>query len=331
LLIRKACFFIKKLKNSGLHLFTTIQVIMSKWGFIGTILLSMAMLFVACTDTDEDRTADTGDEIVIEEDLPIKKDTLPRQIIVGTDTVEYTIQLAYKLDGEGEDYTQNDVTKIIFTFPKVDSFSQIGIKDSINAIIQNLLLRDVVGELRYESVEARMLEFMEEYKEHKTEMLEFQLPSGNWMFEMKVDVLLNCPSLLSLRISQLEFTGGAHANSWTNYLTIDLKTGQALKLEALFKEDFKPQLLAISEAAFKRSVNLDLDTSLVETHYEFSTGEFMLPPNFSVGSKGLHFYYNPYDLGPFALGAISFDIPYRDILPIIDTTILLLEPFEEEL
>ena len=27
----------------------------------------------------------------------------------------------------------------------------------------------------------------------------------------------------------------------------------------------------------------------------------MLPPNFSVGAKGLHFHYNPYDLGAFAL------------------------------
>jgi hypothetical protein len=280
-------------------------------------------MLAACADT----ATDTNDEIEVNKEIAIK-DTLPRQIIVGADTVHYTIQLAYELDGESKDYTQTDLTKIVFSFPKIDSFSKLGIKDSINAIIQNLLLRDVVGELRYQSVEARMLEFMDEYKENKQEMLEFQLPSGNWMFEMDIDVLLNRPSLLSLRVNQLEFTGGAHANSWTNYLTIDLETGKVLSLESLFVADFEEELLTISEAAFKRTVNLALDTNLVETHYEFSSDEFMLPPHFSVGAEGLHFYYNPYDLGPFALGAISFDIPYREILSIIDTNVLMLEPME---
>lgn len=298
---------------------------MNKWGAIGTILLSITM-FAACTNTV---TTNTEDPIGINKNLS-QKDSLPRQIIVGADTVHYTIQLTYELDEKDQDYTQNDITKILFAFPEIDSFSETRIKDSINIIIQNLLLGDVVGELRYESVESRMLEFMTDYKENKKEMLEFQLPSGNWVFEMKIDVLLNRPSLLSLRVSQLEFTGGAHANSWTNYLTIDLETGKVLRLEELFIDNFEEQLLTISEAAFRRTVNLDADTSLVETHYEFATGAFMLPPNFSVGAKGLHFYYNPYDLGPFALGVISFDIPYREILSIIDTTVLLLEPFEEE-
>jgi hypothetical protein len=281
-------------------------------------------MFAACVD---ERRINTDDPIEIKEDLSIKE-AVPHQIIVGGDTVCYTIQLAYKLDGKSEDYTQNDLTKIVFTYPWVDSFSQMNIKDSINTIVQNLLLQDVVGELQYENLETRMLEFLEEYKEHKKEMLEFQLPSGNWAFEMKIDILLNRPSLLSLRVHQLEFTGGAHANSWTNYLTIDLGTGKVLNLKELFVEDFEPALLAISEAAFKRTMNLDLDTNLVDTQYEFSTGAFMLPPNFSVGAEGLHFYYNPYDLGAFALGAISFEIPYQEILSIIDTNVLLLEVLE---
>jgi hypothetical protein len=296
---------------------------MSQWGFIGTILLSITML-VACTEV---KPSNIDEQIEIKENLLVK-DTLPRQIIVGEDTVNYTIQLAYQLDGTTEDHTQNDITKIVFTFPKVDSFSKVGIKDSINRIVQKLLLQDVVGEVRYENVEGRMMEFMEEYKEHKTEMLEFGLPSINWAFEMNIDVLLNSPSLLSLRVDQLEFTGGAHANSLTNYLTIDLKTGKVLNLEELFINDFEQELLSISESTFKRTVNLDLDTNLVDTHYEFSEGTFMLPPNFSVGPKGLHFHYNPYDLGAFALGAISFEIPYLEILPIIDTNVLFLEPFE---
>lgn len=298
-------------------------MITSQWGAIGTILLSITM-FVACTDATTDMNG-SAEEVV--ENPPIK-DTLPYQIIVGADTVHYTIQLAYKLDKKAKDHTQDDITKIVFTYPRVDSFSQVGIKDSINTIVQNLLLQDVVGELRHENIEARMLEFLEEYKEHQKEMLAFQLPSGNWVFEMTIDVLLNRPSLLSLRVHQLEFTGGAHANTWTNYLTIDLSTGKVLNLKELFVENFEPQLLLISEAAFKRTLNLDLDTNLVETQYEFSTGDFMLPPNFSVGARGLHFYYNPYDLGPFALGTISFEIPYQEILSIIDTNVLLLEPLE---
>lgn len=296
---------------------------MNQWGSIGTILLCIT-LFAACRDTTTvhtERTPRTAETLVT-------NDSVPHQIMVGPDTLHYSIQLAYKLEEKAKDYTQNDITKIVFTYPQVDSFSATVIMDSVNTLVQDLLLQDMMGEVRYENLEERMTQFLQEYKEHKQEMIEFQLPSSNWVFEMKIDVLLNRPSLVSLRINKLEFTGGAHANSWTNYLTVDLTTGKVVDLKELFIDDFESQLLTISEAAFKRTVNLDADTNLVETHYEFSTGEFMLPPNFSVGTDGLHFYYNPYDLGPFALGAISFEIPYQEILSIIDTSILPLEPIE---
>lgn len=276
-------------------------------------------MFVACTDEK------TTTSEVASENLEIK-DTLSYKIQVGSDTLYYSIRSIYEMEDGVRDYTQTDLTKTLFTYPFVDSFSTTAIKDSVNKVVQNLLLQDMMGDIRYESIEGRMLEFLKEYKEHKKEMLEFQLPSSNWVFEMKIDVLLNRPSLLSFRVHKLEFTGGAHANSWTNYITIDLRTGKELDLKTLFVGDFEKELLKISETAFKQTLNLAVDTNLTETHYEFSAGEFMLPPNFSVGSQGLFFYYNPYDLGPFALGAISFEIPYKEILSIVDTNILLLEP-----
>lgn len=277
-------------------------------------------MFVACTN-----------ETTVElPEASLKKtaiqDSLPYQIQEGGDTLHYSMHSTYKMENGGRDYTQADLTKILFTYPLVDSFSINPIKDSVNRIIRDLLLQDVMGDVFYENVEDRMSSFLDEYKEHKKEMLEFQLPSSNWVFEMQMDVLLNRPSLISFRVHKLEFTGGAHANTWTSYVTVDLRTGEALDLQALFVDDFKEKLLEISENAFKRTVNLDLDTNLIETHYEFSAGEFMLPPNFSVGTQGLYFYYNPYDLGPFALGAISFEIPYKEILSIVDTNVLLLEP-----
>ncbi|BDS12916.1 DUF3298 and DUF4163 domain-containing protein [Aureispira anguillae] len=297
---------------------------MNKWGAISICVFSLAVV-IACIDN---KTTREVEQTAIQGTLT-EAEELPYQLVSNLDTFNYSIQLDYKLEKNAKDHTQKDITKIVFSYPIIDTLpQQNAVLDSIRDRIETLLLQDGIGQKSAKDLEARMTQFMEEYKEHKKEMEEFDLPSGNWVFEMTIDVLLNTPTLMSLKIHKLEFTGGAHANTWTSYLNLNLKTGEVLSLDDLFLENYQTELLAISEAAFKQKVNLDADTNLIETHYEFNAGDFMLPPNFSIGSTGLHFHYNPYDLGPFALGAISFKIPYQKIRSIINTNILELEPIK---
>ena len=290
---------------------------MRQLGAISSLVFCLTM-FVACVNEASHPNSEQADKL--------RQAQFAHQLSTDGDTAYYSIQVDYKLGDGSDDYKKKDITKIVLSYPFIDSFSNKTIKDSINTTIRNILLQDVVGEIAYQSLEERMNEFVVDYKVYKKEMKEFGLPvSANWFYELTIDVLLNSPTLMSLRMHKLEFTGGAHANPWTNYLNLDLKTGKELTLNDLLTGDYQSQLLAVAESQFKESTNLAPDTNLLETNYEFSTGNFMLPENFSIGKNGLSFHYNPYDLGPFALGVISFEIPYKEILNMINKDLLVLE------
>lgn len=293
---------------------------MNNSGSISTLVVGL-MMFVGCTGGDGTEQLSEG------ESWSLRRQQM-HQLVSNADTAIYSKILHYKLEDSTNHYTQKDITKIVFSYPHIDTCLYPAAKDSINNRIKNLLLQDAVGEQTLGSIEERMLAFFDEYKEHREEMEDFGLPASNWMLGVTIDVLLNTSSFMTLRIHKLEFTGGAHANSWTSYLNFDMTTGNVLKLEDLFFENYEPTLLMIAERAFKQEVNLEIDTNLMDTDYEFSTGNFMLPTNFSIGQESLSFHYNPYDLGPFALGTISFEVSYQEILDLIDTTVLAVQPVD---
>lgn len=259
--------------------------------------------------------------------IPEKEEEIVRtyQMLITADTAIYSMKIAYQLEDNSDDYQKENITKIILKYPLIDSFRTSSIVDSVNNIILKTILSDAVG-LKTPTIEAYTKMFVADYKEYNKEMKEFGIGfSSSWFYELDINVLLNAPNLISMQVNKLEFTGGAHANPWTNYLNIDLKTGKIISLEELLVGDYQSQLLVSAEAAFRKTVNLELNTNLSETQYEFSSGTFELPEHFSIGQKGFSFYFNHYDLGPYSLGAMSFDVPYDDLLEILNKDRLYLE------
>lgn len=292
---------------------------MKNWLLFGCLIGGLALV-TACMNDGQQTVLGNGN-------LPENIDSVDYELVMGIDTPVYSIQEHVKLGDGSTDYSKQDVTKVRITYPRIDSFSKEAVKIAINQIVQTTLLKNVADEVAYESIEQRLDEFIQDYEEHKTDMKEFGLPvSSSWFFELTVEVLLNSADVMALRIHQLEFTGGAHANPSTSYLNIDLQSGRVLKLSDILQGNYEEELLTIAELQFKKSANLDVDTNLMETHYEFNEGHFVLPDNFCIGRKGIHFYYNPYDLGPFALGSIAFEIPYQQLKKLINPDALKIQP-----
>jgi len=294
---------------------------MEKIAPISSIVFCLTM-FIACVSNEPVPEVE-------EKDTLLPQTSLLQQIAINEDTAIYSTHLNFQLEDNSQDYKKEDITKIILNYPFIDSFPDVSVKDSVNKIIQDILLQDITGEVAHVDVKERMQEFITDYKVHKKEMKEFNLPvASSWFFELTIGVLLNSPGLMSMRVHKLEFTGGAHANPWTTYLNLDLKSGRQLILDDLFVGDYESELLMVAESQFKEATNLNQDSSLAETSFEFSSGDFMLPQNFSIGKRGISFHYNPYDLGPFALGAISFEIPYDNLTSMLNKDLLKLEAVE---
>lgn len=124
-----------------------------------------------------------------------------------------------------------------------------------------------------------------------------------------------------LQISQTSYwyaIGAAHGNYGEVTFLYDLKTGDSIFMEDLFKEDVDyHKVLALSMAEQSKIDNrlyVDVNTMTEEEIVEYFKRETY---NFKLKEEGLEIYYNPYDIGPYAVGIVDFVIPYESLTEVL--------------
>lgn len=286
--------------------------------YIAWMLMSLFSL-AACTsdkpsgkETNSDKDGTTiGD----------KEQDAVYELLINKDTAHYTEQILFKTDSNADtvDTETEDVTKIVLSFPMIDSFSNSNTKDTINKVISKLLLLDEAGDMAFSSVKARMDDFINDYQEDQKDMADLGMEfSMKWSCEVIIKILLNSHQTMSLSIFESNFTGGAHPNSWTRLLNFDMQTGDRLRLSDFLVEDYQKDLLPIAENYFKEAVDLPSSVDLGATDFEFEGGQFELPRNFAITKEGILFLYNPYEVGAFAMGTFEFLVPYQKIYHLVN-------------
>ena len=243
----------------------------------------------------------------------------PHQLARRGDTLPYTQRLRAAYYPNPDEYSQRDSTIIELAFPSTDS-TVVPTAHTLNEATQHLLLHDAQGAT---TLEARLQGFIDEFVEHEADMKAFGLPSANWSFELTIQVLFNNPRWFTLSMHQLEYTGGAHANTWINYLNYALPEGQLLTWQDLLKADGQAQFEQLAQQAFVQQLQ---DSSLSEPLAFLDSSAFVSPTLFELQLDGVQFHYRPYDLGSFASEGWSFFMPYRELLPVLDTGRLELVP-----
>ncbi len=120
--------------------------------------------------------------------------------------------------------------------------------------------------------------------------------------------VFNQNNILAYRNSMYAYNGGVHGTygTWhTNYNTND---GKMITLESLFKNDAEPKLLNILKNKLKQKYQTqDLDAVNLD--------EIFVPDNFQISYGGIIFHYNPYEIGPYSLGAPEVFVPYSELKP----------------
>lgn len=283
--------------------------------FFRYVLLCGLIYCTACTSNSEPHQADPNTPDYSQ---------LPHRLVTGGDTLVYTMIDQRAHLNNPDEYSQRDSTTIELYYPWVDSGSLYPVAaDTLNKAIKGFLLRETQG---YTTIEGRLQGFINEFEVHYKDMKEFGLPSANWSFDMNIEVLVNTPQIVALRIDQLEYTGGAHANTWTDYKNYALPSGQRLEFSDLLRETNSEQFESLARQAFVRTLQ---DSSYLELLSDLDSSAFVPPKLFSVEPRGVRFYYQPYDLGSFASEGVSFYLSYQELLPVLDTQYLRLEPVVE--
>jgi hypothetical protein len=102
--------------------------------------------------------------------------------------------------------------------------------------------------------------------------------------------------------------GAAHPLFSVTFKNYDLKTGEEITLDMLFKREFEGKLNQLAEKIF-----VDMNG---KEGWDFEPGKFKINNNFIIQKRGLLFQYNDYEIGTY-LSRPSVFIPYAQIKDLI--------------
>ena len=112
------------------------------------------------------------------------------------------------------------------------------------------------------------------------------------------------------------YAGAVHGNYGTGFYNIDRRTKTLLRESDYFVEDYAAQLTKILQRRLLISYKVKTLEELEEKE-GISAVDLTPNDNCSIGPKGLTYIYNPYEIGPYALGQVTIFVPYQDLQPIL--------------
>lgn len=227
---------------------------------------------------------------------------------IVTDTVAYSYLSIDRSIGFDQ-----DTTKINIRYP---SLSEVPLKDSVQkAILDGIIGSDSISKTLEDYANSFIADYASFYKE------EF---SNHFPWEMNIDVAVatNTENYFCIVANEYEYMGGAHPNGYVIYSNFDRATGSLVGLGSIFENDTKEKLTSIAEKLFRTQQNIDDSTTLADAGYftlveEGEEGKFFLNQNFLIEKNGIRFYYNKYEMAPYAAGPSEVFIPWQDIMHLV--------------
>lgn len=146
---------------------------------------------------------------------------------------------------------------------------------------------------------------------------EFPDYANAWALEVNSDILYQDSLFISLASTVYSYTGGAHPNSGQLYRSYDLRTGEPITLDKILVEGFERTLNEAAEIEFRMTKEIPPSESLKDKGYWFEEGRFSLNNNFAIINKSLVFYFNPYEIAPYAMGPTELELKLTDFVNLI--------------
>lgn len=117
-------------------------------------------------------------------------------------------------------------------------------------------------------------------------------------------------NFLVYRIDYNEYTGGAHGIYMASFLNMDLGLMRPLRLDDVFVGEYQEVLTDLIWNQLMADNDAKTRSELEDMGYG-STGEIAPTENFYLDKEGITFYYNVYDITPYAMGPVSVSIPFQ--------------------
>ena len=197
--------------------------------------------------------------------------------------------------------------------------------DSINQVINKAI---VYAAFEYENltpqaaVDSFKNSYLKHYKEDIMPFYQEDVKKGevsawyNYEYTLNSKQTVALDSIWGYQLELISYEGGAHGSHTISYMNFSKATGKQLQLEDVFVENYKEPLTVILLDALKDHLQVE---SIDELHEEgYLNWTDMYPSkNFLLSPDGIKFYYNAYEIAPYAAGPTEITIPYESLKDIL--------------
>jgi len=213
------------------------------------------------------------------------------------------------------DHPDSSCARISIDYPEIQKAPTETAKETINQFILSRILKSGFSGETATSVEALMAEFIDQYNSVDRDFPNY--PNYKWVDEKEMKVLYSDADAASFSLEEQAYTGGAHGLSTVYYYNFDLQSGKQLALSDLFVPNYADELNRVGEIQFRKEKQLSAGEKLSSAGFWFDNDNFKLNDNFAITKAGLAFYYNSYEIGPYAMGPTELLLPYENLKMII--------------
>ena len=138
-----------------------------------------------------------------------------------------------------------------------------------------------------------------------------------------MDVIYNDNDILSISWDWYNHSGGAHGNYGSDHHVINLKTGELVKIDDILKPESKETMGDIIAQKIFEQLRNNLGDASSLSDAGFYAENIVPTENFYLTHKGVGFYYSPYEIAPYAVGAIEVFIPFSECRELLKSNEIL--------
>jgi hypothetical protein len=189
------------------------------------------------------------------------------------------------------------------------SYANAAPVDSANAVIYRefFSLDSAAGDPNLLLEQSRD-KFFSNYRRANIDIYENGAASFDWSKSKAVRIQYNENQILSLEFFDYGSTGGAHGLMISKFAVLSLNDGHQIRLAELFREDYSNELRDILNARARMQYDLQEGGDLRDKGFFVENLE--PTENFYINKDGIGFYYNQYEVAPFAIGPVDIFIPF---------------------
>jgi hypothetical protein len=220
---------------------------------------------------------------------------------------------------ESKEYVSLIKTRSVFLYPDAPDTSPkldivLSLLDSPNENRRFILDALYEGLSVEEYAEKRLFGYDKMYEEMRSVMERIPDMSTlplNWYYNETLAYNSGNARLAVISREWDYYTGGAHGMRNRDYYVFSLDDKRQLVLNDIIREEAKPDLGNLEEAALRKQMEIPEWIPLSEKGFFEDTLEKM--DDFFLAPHGLGFQWDPYEIGPYSMGIMEVVIPYGEL------------------